>query len=294
MAGASLGMPSGAGGVLWNPATTAFLTSPEAAAGYRGVVLDIGAAFASYAIPTAGRGVWSVNVLDLSSGSVQDIQEGPDGGPFSTGVTWSANSFVGGVSWARAFVDNVAVGATLKGFYDRIGSDHTDHYTAAGFLADLGVQYRSRDAGLCAGASIRNAGFLATSYTPGFADLPLPWSVGAGISYVLPQVRTLRVAADVQKINGQTLRLVPAVELTLLERVLWLRCGYGFSSSDAREGIKVLAGSARQDYVKSSWDAFCAGAGFSSAEYGVNLSCDVALEFREIAPALAVSVSYSY
>jgi hypothetical protein len=294
MAGASIALPNDLAGFYTNPAALGYITRVQTFVGFRTLVLDAMGGSLGAAYPTKSFGVISANAIDVSEGAVDEVLEGSDGLPNATGRTWSSNGVSGGLSWSKVVWEDISIGASVRGLYHRMAAG-TESYSADGFVADVGLQYRLLGGRFIAGAVGRNLGFLESNYASGLDNYPLPFGIGAGLSYVPYYIDAMRIALDVEAKNGDYTELRPGLEFSLFDNAFKIRGGYPFSSKDAEAGFKVLKGESTDGYVKSSWTTFCLGAGFSSANMGFPLDVDAALEFHsDFAPSVIVSLLYSW
>jgi hypothetical protein len=290
MAGASVAMPNGLGGFYANPAALGYIETMQALMGYRSVLLDVWGGMVAFGLPMDRYGVWSINAVDLSGGSVDEVIADGTGTPLETGVVWKDNSVAGGLSWSKVVWTTLSVGASVKGVYQRISSSNDARYSADGVAVDAGVQYRLPDTRFVTGLAIRNLGFLRSGFSRNDNDYRLPFGVGLGVSYVPRYTPALRVALDLEKALGEYLRFEPALELAAYRKLLFVRLGYAFSERDAEEGFRTLTGEPDETYQKSDWSALCLGLGVNSEIGAFRVEVDAALEFRvDVQPAFVVT-----
>jgi hypothetical protein len=301
MAGASVAMPSGLAGFNANPAVLAYIERNQVALAYRTVVMDIWGGYVAAAFPAGNFGVISVNAIDLSEGTLSEVDESPaDQSPVTTGNVWSSNSVAGGVSWARTVWETLALGVTLKGAYNRISSTGiaatpSERYSADGFAADIGAQYRLLEGRFISGLALRNIGALQSGYSTAADGYAMPFSASAGISYIPQYTPALRLALDLDKERDNYPSFEPAIEVFLIPKTLALRAGYAFSTHDLDYFLSVLGGNSSSDYQKSQWNTVCAGAGFSTAPYGLDLTIDAAVEFHtDVSPSIVLTTVYGF
>jgi len=292
LAGAMIGFPAHAGGASANPAILGYIGKKQAVVGYRHMILDVWGGMASYSMPIASTGTWSVNILDFSAGTVEEVIE-ENGLPVETGVTWRDNAVSGGLSWGRIVWEQLALGASLRGVHHTIGSSATS-YSASAVTADLGVQYRLFKDRFVAGIAVRNLGFLTSSYG---ADVKyaLPVTLGAGMSYSPRYVDNMRIGLDLEKPVRDGLQIEPGLEISVFQKILLLRLGYPFSDRDVEEAFNVFRGTPTEGYQKSFWRTLCLGIGLQTATGTVDLNIDAAIEFHtdvNPSPLLTVSVGF--
>ncbi len=280
MAGAAIAMPNGLHGFNANPAALGYIEDRQGIVGYRSVLLDVWSGELAFGMPVSKTGFWSVNVINLSEGSVDEVVNG-NGMPVWTGREWSSNVVAGSVSWARVLWRSLALGASIKGAYRYSGTEG-EYYSADGLAIDLGAQYRLYGDRLILGLAARNLGGLLSSYTNDMDKNPLPASIGGGVSYVPRYVPVLRIALDIEKIKGRYTTFEPAAELAILKDLLFVRAGFPFSTNDLAYAFDVLGGIADKNYQKSQWTTLCLGLGLQTAIKKVDVGFDAAVEFHTV------------
>jgi hypothetical protein len=301
MAGASVAMPSDLSGFNANPATLGFIKKGQVAVGYRSVLLDVWGGFVAAAIPLGAGGIISINAIDLSEGTLNEVVENPaDHSPLSTNRVWSSNSFAGGLSWAKPVWETLALGVMLKGAYHKIGTPGAsnlpgENYSADGIAADLGLQYRLLGGRFISGISARNLGFLESGYSTAADGYPMPFSIAAGISFIPRYTPALRLALDLEKTRDNFATFKPGIEISLIPQTLQLRFGFPFSTNDLGYFFDLLGGTPASGYQKSQWNILCSGIGFSTASYGTDLTLDAGIEFHtDVSPSVVLTCTYAY
>ncbi|MCL2183233.1 MAG: PorV/PorQ family protein [Chitinispirillia bacterium] len=287
MGGASAAIQNGIYGVLSNPAAAGYTERNQLLAGYRQTIMDIWGGPLGIALVTT-HGVVTPYLLMHTSGSFEEI--GLDNLP--TGHSAKSNYTALGVSFARTVFDNrTAVGAAVKALYHYIGVG-SESYSADGFALDLGVQYRTPDNRLTCGAALRNLGFVRSGYWNEWNEYELPYGFEAGVSFVPKHIKNLRIAVDVNKYNGDFMNIEPAFEYTIIAKTLFLRGGYGFSSVDFQEALKVFRGERDDGYQKSGINTFSLGLGVAGEMDNVDLALDAAVQFYSdtYTPGVVVSL----
>lgn len=290
MAGASVGMPGGLAGFHANPAVLGYIEHTAGLLSYRRHLLDVWAGTVAGGMPIKDYGFFSINVIDLSGGTIDEVVD-DNGLPRETGNVWRDNSVAGGISWGRIMWETLSVGASIKGVYHYMGSKQ-DHYAADGVALDAGVQYRLMKGRFITGLAIRDLGFLRSNYSDHSDKYSLPLAVCAGLSYVPRYVPDLRLALDVEKVKGDYLEFEPGIEVAVFEKLLFLRGGFSFSEKDFGEKVvKSFRGEADEDYQKSNWSTVCLGLGVDAQTKGVDLKVDTGLEFHTmITPSVVVTI----
>jgi hypothetical protein len=292
LAGGSIALPNELDGSQSNPAALAFSERILTSVGVRNLVMDVWGAMAVVGAPVKPSGVWAVSLNTISYGTVKQTLD--ENGPVETDNIYRSNAVSGGLSWAKTVWTTLAVGATIKGAYQYIGTE-ADHYSATGLAFDLGTQYRLLNSRLNLGFVVRNFGWMLKGYSDAYDSLPMPLCVGGGISYVPLYVQSVRINLDVEKTRGDYLNFRPGLEIAVYKRALFVRGGYAFSSRDAEEAVKVLSGDQNPDYQKSNWNTACLGIGLCTEPSGVKLDADAAVEFHvDAMPSVAVTVHVGY
>ena len=275
MGGASVAMPNGLNGAFLNPASCGFLTKQQAMAGYRWIFMDAWGGPIGYALPYKNYGVFSMNAEYVSSGYVDEIDENQN----YTGVRWNQSSFTGCVTWSKVVLDNISVGAGIRGIHDYIGSSYT--HTAADAIAfEAGGQYRALGSRFILGCAIRNAGFMLSGYTSATDTLPLPLSLAVGVSYTPVYLPNVRLALDLQKAIDDYLNYKPGIEVAVYEKYLFVRGGFTFSEQDLEAKINEFKGEPSTTYIKSNSSGLSLGVGLNAPVNGANTNIDVAYLFR--------------
>jgi len=137
-------------GVYWNPAGLANLSKMQVLVNHYDYIADLNYDFGAIAIPirnfgTIGSFVGVLGMPDIERTTIQF--------PNGTGEKVSANSFVVGISYARALTDRFSIGSNIKYIQETIW-----HSTAKGVAFDIGVFYRTFFKNLKIGMSITNFG----------------------------------------------------------------------------------------------------------------------------------------
>jgi len=137
-------------GIYWNPAGLANISKMQVLINHYEYIADLYYDFGAVAIPIRGFGTVGTFVGYLG---MPDIERTTIQFPNGTGEKVSANSFVVGLSYARALTDRFNIGGSVKYIQETIW-----HSTAEGFAFDVGVFYRTFFKNLKIGMSISNFG----------------------------------------------------------------------------------------------------------------------------------------
>ncbi|MFW5775197.1 MAG: PorV/PorQ family protein [Chitinivibrionales bacterium] len=287
MGSADIGVKNDVSGVFSNPAALYQLARPKGLITYKPVIMDIRSGSFAYGFPLRDAGVVAVNMIYMSYGTV----EGVDNTNEPTNETWRPYSVSGSILYATRILDAMDIGFSLKGIYDRIGSDQT--YTSAdGFALDAGWQYTLQEVDLSCGIILKNMGFVRSGHSDR-DEGPLPFTVGSGISYRPAKVSNLLLAFDMEKTVGDYLEYAVGGEAELFDRVLMLRAGYMFSQRDLVELFRFLGNTNDEGgYQKTNWNTVSVGFGINTEVGEADMRVDAALNFRtdHTPPSYALTV----
>jgi hypothetical protein len=124
--------------------------------------------------PMEGIGTIGASVLYLNGGSFDKYVIDPVTGNPTAAGTFSANSMVGGLTYAREIIPTFSAGLNLKFISESIDSSSTST-----FAADLSAMWHAPIKGLTAGLNIQNLG-----PSVGFDQtFPLPINVRLGVGF---------------------------------------------------------------------------------------------------------------
>jgi hypothetical protein len=137
-------------GIYWNPAGLANITQIQVLLNHYDYIADLYYNFGAVAIPAEGFGTVGAFIGYLG---MPDIERTTIQFPEGTGERVTANSFVTGLSYARALTDRFTIGGNVKYIRETIW-----HSTAEGFAFDVGVYYRTFFNNVKIGMSITNFG----------------------------------------------------------------------------------------------------------------------------------------
>ncbi len=133
-----------------NPAGALVGTNTSALFSYSSYVADIGINHAGVSQRFGSNAV----TLALTSWDYGDIPlQTTDAPEINPDITWSAQSYVVALGYARQFTDRIGAGVTFKGLGRTISN-----VNAAGFAADAGISYAVPESGLRFGISLQNIG----------------------------------------------------------------------------------------------------------------------------------------
>ncbi|MCF8262485.1 MAG: PorV/PorQ family protein [Melioribacteraceae bacterium] len=137
-------------GLFWNPAGIANIDKMQVLFNHFDYIADIDYEFGGIALPLQGVGTIGVFFSYLG---MPDIERTTINSPNGNGERVGANSFVAGVSYARALTDRFSIGGSMKYIQETIW-----HSSAVGFGFDIGLHYRTFFKNVKIGMSISNFG----------------------------------------------------------------------------------------------------------------------------------------
>jgi len=290
VAGGGIALPLEVDGFHANPATLSFLTRRQGSIGYRSVLLDVYGVYSTFGLPIGATGFWSINVVNLSHGTLDEI----DNLGRNTGRIWRNNDFSGSISWGKVILKNLGVGISLKGMYNNISTSDS-RFAADGLAFDAGVQYRWLKGRLIAGAVVKNIGFVRESYTGTPREYATPSVVGAGISFIPRYLSSVRLMCDVDKLKNDYATFRPALELLFMDESIRVRAGYPFSERDLTEGLNNLRGNPTDGYQKTNFNTLAIGGGIKTDIRKLEAMADIAIQFkRDASPSFFVSLTGAY
>jgi hypothetical protein len=286
MGGASAAVPNDLYGAMSNPASVGYIKKPQIMGGYRQIIMDVWGGPLGIAVPAPKGVTVAPHLISLTAGEFDIIDE--SGLP--TGLRARSSYTAFGVAAAKMFGD-VSAGAAIKGIYHYIGAG-AESYSADGFAADLGAQYRAKNGRLIYGAALRNWGFVRSGYLGEWNEHPMPYGAKIGVSYVPRHITNLRAAVDASKYNGDYLNFEPGFEYAVLSDALFIRGGYAFSSADLEKMLEVFRGERDSAYQKSGVSTLSLGIGMAAGMDDVDLKLDAAIVFNSgvSAPSFIMSV----
>lgn len=145
-----LGTLNGVEALQSNPAALMLNTSTSAMFSRMEYVADIGINYFGVA-QRFGNNNFALTVSNWDYGDIaRQTETSPE---IQDDVTWSANSFVIGLTYARQFTDRIAAGVTFKGL-----SREIDDVDSQGIAFDAGMTYLVGESGLRFGVSLKNFG----------------------------------------------------------------------------------------------------------------------------------------
>jgi|WetSurMetagenome_2_1015567.scaffolds.fasta_scaffold00055_14 hypothetical protein len=292
MGGVAVAVPNDLYGVAYNPAAAGYISKRQVLIGYRSVIDDVWGAPIAVALPYSNWGTFALSIIDVSYGSLMEIDEGATGG-IPTDIRWHWFSFAGSLSWAKVVWESLSIGGSLREIHDYVGSTGGtgEHYSADAIVLQGGLQYRWFGSRVIAGLAINNLGIMIKSYSDQTEDLKMPVSVAAGVSYSPQYIPNLRLALDLAQPADGALTYKLGGEVDIYKRYALVRIGYSFTEPDLESQLRFLQGGTSNGYQKMNWAGLCFGAGFNADIGMVHTGLDVGVQLiQDMEPALAVSV----
>ncbi len=242
MGGAFVSMANDATAMYWNPAGMAQLNKAEFVFMHSNWMADIKFDYVGLVIPLGLMGNLGINFTAMTMDEMDITTEYE---PEGTGETFSAGSFVAGVSFAKNLTDNFAIGFTGKFISEKIWN-----CTAGGIAIDVGTLFTTPFQGIRLGASISNFGqkmqilgddllvqkdidgsiagnnesvgaYLATDKF----DLPLTMRIGLSKELIKNDFNCLTLSIDGLHPNDNTESINIGGEYSTLRNIVSLRAG---------------------------------------------------------------------
>ena len=280
MGGAFVSVSDDATAMYWNPSGIARLERNEFIFMHSNWLADIRFDFVGLVFPLGTMGTIGFNVTAMTM-SEMDITTEYE--PEGTGETFSAGSFVAGVSFARNLTDNFSIGGTAKYVSEKIWNS-----TASGLAVDIGTIFNTPFRGIRLGASISNFGqkmqifgddllvqkdidasqagnnesvnaYLATDKF----DLPLTMRIGASTELINSDFNRLILAVDALHPNDNTESVNIGGEFSTLRNIVSFRGGLKSIGMKDREekftvgiGFNYFLGEGRRIRVDYAYEQF--------------------------------------
>jgi hypothetical protein len=280
MGGAFVSVADDATAMYWNPSGIARLERNEFIFMHSNWLADIRFDFVGLVFPLGTMGTIGFNVTAMTM-SEMDITTEYE--PEGTGETFSAGSFVAGVSFARNLTDNFSIGGTAKYISEKIWNS-----IASGLAVDIGTIFNTPFRGIRLGASISNFGqkmqifgddllvqkdidasqagnnesvnaYLATDKF----DLPLTMRIGASTELINSDFNRLILAVDALHPNDNTESVNIGGEFSTLRNIVSFRGGLKSLGMKDREekftvgiGFNYFLGEGRRIRVDYAYEQF--------------------------------------
>jgi len=259
MGGAFVSVADDATALYWNPSGIARLDRNEFVFMHSNWLADIRFDFVGLAISMGNAGTVG---LSFTAMTMDEMDITTEYNPEGTGETFSAASFVAGLTFARNLTDNFSIGATAKYITENIWNTN-----ASGIALDIGTLFVTPFQGLKLGASITNFGqkmqilgddllvqkdiaggqagnnesvnaYLATDKF----DLPLTMRIGVSKDFINTDFNRLVLAVDGLHPNDNTESINVGGEYSTLRNIVAFRGGIkslGMKNREEKFGIGI-------------------------------------------------------
>lgn len=280
MGGAFVSVSNDATAMYWNPAGIAQLDRNEFVFMHSIWLADIRFDYLGLVIPLGEVGNLGINLTAMTMDEMDITTEYE---PEGTGETFSAGSFVAGVSFARNLTDQFAIGFTGKFITENIWN-----CSAGGMAIDVGTLFTTPFKGIRLGASISNFGqkmqilgddllvqkdidgsiagnnesvgaYLATDKF----DLPLTMRIGISKEFINNDFNSLTLSIDGLHPNDNTESANIGGEYSTLRKIVSIRAGAKALGMKDREdkfavgiGINYFLGGDRRIKVDYAYEKY--------------------------------------
>jgi len=280
MGGAFVSVADDATAMYWNPSGIARLPHSEFVFMHSNWLADIRFDFVGLVFPLGNLGSLGFNVTAMTMPEMDITTEYE---PEGTGETFSAGSFVAGLTFARNLTDNFSIGGTVKYVSERIWNS-----SAGGLAIDVGTLFNTPFRGIRLGASISNFGqkmqifgddllvqkdidagqagnnesvnaYLATDRF----DLPLNMRIGIASELINNNFSRLIFAVDAQHPNDNTESVNFGAEFSTLRNIVSFRGGLKSRGMKDREekfalgiGFNYFLGEGRRIKIDYAFEQF--------------------------------------
>lgn len=280
MGGAFVAVADDATAMYWNPAGIGPLTQNEFVFMHSEWLADIRFDFVGLVFPLRGLGTVGFN---FSAMTMDEMDITTEYEPEGTGETFSAGSFVAGISFARNLTDNFSIGATGKYVSENIWNS-----TASGLAIDIGTLFVTPFRGIRLGASISNFGqkmqilgddlLVQKDIDAGMAgnnesvnaylasdkfDMPLTMRIGISTEIINTDFNKLLLAIDGLHPNDNTESINIGGEYTTLKNIVAVRGGIKSIGLKDREekysiggGINYFLGGGKRIKIDYAYEQF--------------------------------------
>ncbi len=232
-------MAEGAHALYWNPAGLAHTPTHSLAIDRVDWFLDAAHYAVGYGVSLGGFGQLGAHFYLAQMGEFQETRVDQLGfvqrdgtsvyNPGLTGNTFSLNSWVVGITYARNFTDQFAAGLTAK-----MAREDLWLASSQAFLFDFGMSYQTGYRSLRLGASVQNFG-APVSFAEEAYPVPLLFRIGGAVDVVgssglVPLHNTSRLTAtfDLIQPNDYDQQWAAGVEYAFMER-FFMRGGYQYN-----------------------------------------------------------------
>jgi len=171
--------------MFWNPAGISGINGVEASFSYNTWFADLMYLAGAAGVRIPDIGIVSVGFSSLDYGNIQEalVKGRGTSSDTRTGGTFGGGDIMVGLSYAREFSDQLAIGVTGKYIREKLFT-----YSADAFAFDVGTYYNTGFKGIRFGMSFQNFGesvkFLEQGAREEGYDLPLVFRLGASLDLI--------------------------------------------------------------------------------------------------------------
>jgi len=280
MGGAFVSIADDATAMYWNPGGIARLEKSEFVFMHSNWLADIQFDYVGLVLTMGNLGSFGINFTAMTMDEMDITTEYE---PEGTGETFSAGSFVAGLSYGRNLTDNFSIGATVKYISENIWNS-----TANGMAIDIGTLFITPFNGITLGASISNFGqkmqilgddllvqkdidasiagnnesvnaYLATDRF----DLPLTMRIGVSKKFIDNNYNRLVLSIDGLHPNDNTESVNIGAEYTTFRNIVAIRGGVKSLGMKDREekytigtGVNYFLGGGRRIKIDYAFQQF--------------------------------------
>ncbi|MGQ9805772.1 MAG: PorV/PorQ family protein [Chlorobiales bacterium] len=277
MAGAATATLTGVEAMYWNPGAVAYSRKGELMFSSMSYLADIKISYLAATANLGNAGTVGFAIKSLNFGDIlRTTDEDPDG---LRGEQWSPNYITASLTYAKAFTDRIAVGATAKLISETILSS-----SATGLALDFGVQYTTPfDLKIAVilknlGDQMRYAGpdlerqvarfpgdgpqnLLRTEIVASAGEIPSSFEIGAAYDFKLDPKNVVTLAGNFRNNNFSEDEYQLGAQYAFQD-LLFLRGGMNFDVSKHGENVFT--------------NSFALGAGINYRLGGVSIMLDYA------------------
>ncbi len=233
--------------VFWNPAGIAGIATSQASFSYNRWFADLNYFAGAVGFRWEDVGVFAISYANLGYGDIPEALSTAESGSSDTrtGQSFTGSDMDIGLTFARQFTDNLAIGVTAKYLREKLFI-----YSVSTYAFDVGTYYDTRFKGIRFAMSAQNfsksVNFLAVGSRKEGYDIPLLFSIGASIDIINPkdafinagEQHVVTVALQTVNSNDYGERWDVGVEYQFAD-FLSLRGGYRFNYDDGNTSFGV-------------------------------------------------------
>lgn len=233
--------------MFWNPAGISGITGVEASFSYNQWFADLMHLAGAAGVRIPDVGIVSVGFSSLDYGSIQEalVKGRGTSSDTRTGGTFGGGDLMVGLTYAREFSDQLAIGVTGKYIREKLFT-----YSTEAFAFDVGTYYNTGFNGIRFGMSFQNFGesvkFLEQSAREEGYDLPLVFRLGASLDLIREHEGFIALGPDHRVVlsfealntNDYGERYHVGAEYSFMD-FIYLRGGYRFNYAEGNLSVGV-------------------------------------------------------